>query len=106
MDLMVALENGKTWTTKEGKTIPINELEDKHLLNIMNMLMVRAPLIKERVVLEAIRFSSCVHGDMAQLGVEQDIERLENADDIEVLFKTPLYDALRIEAKKRGLKVE
>jgi hypothetical protein len=106
MDLMVALENGKTWTTKEGKTIPINELEDKHLLNIMNMLMVRAPLIKERVVLEIIRFSDCVNGEMAQLAIDQEIRKLENADDIVVLYGTPLYDALRKEAKKRGLKVE
>lgn len=28
----------KNWITKEGKAIPINNLSDKHLLNIIKML--------------------------------------------------------------------
>lgn len=106
MDLMVALENSTTWTTKDGRTLKIKDLEDKHLLNIMNMLMVRAPLIKERIFLEALRFRHCINGDMAGLAADQAIQEIGDMDDIEALMETPLYDALRKEAKKRGLKVE
>jgi hypothetical protein len=106
MDLMVALENGDTWTTKEGKTIKIPDLEDKHLLNIINMLMARAPLIKDRMFLEARRFRGLLHGDMAGMAADMDIEEIGGMDDIEALQSTPLYDALRKEAKKRGFKVD
>lgn len=32
-------EGSLVWTTKEGKVIPIKELSDKHLINIVNMLI-------------------------------------------------------------------
>ncbi len=32
-------EGSLVWTTKEGKVIPIKELSDQHLINIVNMLI-------------------------------------------------------------------
>ena len=32
-------EGSLVWTTKDGKVIPIKELSDQHLINIVNMLI-------------------------------------------------------------------
>lgn len=36
------------WTTKDGKVIPIKELTDQHLLNIVNMLIYNEQVKQER----------------------------------------------------------
>lgn len=38
LELFLRMRTKICWTTKEGKEIPIAQLSDKHLVNIINMI--------------------------------------------------------------------
>ncbi|MBE3138932.1 MAG: hypothetical protein IMZ63_03865 [Actinobacteria bacterium] len=75
------------WTTKEGKELKLNEIEDNHLLNILKMLR----RLKENGIL---RISGDIWGD--DIDAWEDDEWL---DEDEKVLKI-----IRKEVKKRGLR--
>lgn len=94
----------KKWTTIDGKRIPIPELSDSHLLNIIRMLRRQAPHVKEVALEEGYNFLSTLRGEMATYYAEQDIQSVEDSTDEEFLSEYhPLWDDLVAEANRRGL---
>jgi hypothetical protein len=103
-----------TWTTRDGKTIPITEMADSHLANAVRML--RRKLTPGRM--EAVRMVFMLatsawprpNGEMASEAWDEERINAADSDDPEVLeyvIRTawPLYDALRSECDRRGLEV-
>ena len=74
------------WTTADGKTIRIRDMDSGHLLNVIRLLERRA----EREI------DTC----MAMADIECGCADLFDDD---VNFKHPIYDDMVAEAKRRGL---
>ncbi len=84
------------WKTKSGEKIPINKMDDRHLLNSIRFLERRASHLKLRL------YSSYpeMNGEMAQYCAEQEFEAFQNADVGDIF---PIYDRLYDLAIKRNL---
>jgi hypothetical protein len=87
----------KHWTQRDGTTIRICDMSDRHLLNTIAMLR-RA---HQRELAAAWSMLSTVTAEMATYYLEQDIERMEDS-----LSDHPLHDDLCAEAERRGLTIE
>jgi hypothetical protein len=88
----------KIWTTAEGEAIPINCLENGHLLNILRYLERRA-----KAEFVDLPFPSS-NGEMAQYYLEQAWEHAMAEGPGYCL--PPIYDDLAAEAARRGLSWE
>lgn len=88
--------NTKIWTTKDGREIPIKDMEDSHLLSTIKMLD-RAHLAR---IWECCRAQSFFQGDMAIFSMEQEESRMAN---LGPSYNWPIYADLVEEAEDRGL---
>lgn len=81
------------WTTREGDKIPIADLEDSHLLNIIGFLRRTAPPVWE------VMGGYMPQGEMAQMAYWQEWDQLED----EPASLHPQWIQLTQEAEDRGL---
>lgn len=89
------------WTTKDGIRLRICDMTDTHLLNAARMMRRQAGLIKAEALNMAGDALSMFQGEMAQLHVEQEFNRLLDADPEDVLPE--IYQKLLWEIERRGL---
>lgn len=68
------------WTTKEGQEIPIPDLTDSHLKNIVAMLRRNAASTKEWAVGQGYLAEASIHGEMALDSIQSTIMHLEEQD--------------------------
>lgn len=92
------------WTTAKGKEIPISELSDHHLLNIINMVANAGNRLRDY---EAMKMINGVQpsGDGAKMCFEQNLDYLAHCEWI-VFYpedKQPMVKALLAEARKREI---
>ena len=90
------------WITKEGLIIPIDELEDRHLLNIIKMMIRQAQKRQRRTV--QFLLCNCPQGEMAEMDWDRALENLEESDWTE--FLSEKFDEMIYEADKRKLNWE
>ena len=84
----------KTWTTKDGKVIPIKDMTDSHLLNSMRMLE------RQHLHITSTAMFPQLNGDIAQDMAEQAwFEAQDSA--VDEIF--PIYGDLWEEAFNRNL---
>ena len=95
-----------TWVTKDGRAIPIVQMEDTHLANTIAFLRRRAWGMKEMCIAQGLRAACAMPGEMATMAIESDIQHLEEMEDEEFLEETvPQWENLLKEASKRNLEV-
>ena len=95
----------KTWVTREGQHIMVEDMSDSHHVNTIRMLRRVAPLRLLVKIIDAYGFLGCVNGEMAGDAVEGSIRSLENMTPEDFLTNdVPTWPALLEEAEKRGLK--
>lgn len=88
------------WITRDGRRIPIYQLEDAHLTNILRML--RKGAEGERLRRNWIYLSADVpHGDAASLAFED--EQREVFDSEWRAYVTPIFEMLERDCKRRGI---
>lgn len=94
----------KMWTTKEGEKIPVQKMDDQHLINSIKM-MERNFHKRKSVMLEgAYEMEGMLRGELALEAIGREIEELEDADEPGDFW--PIYYDLVEEANKRGLEIE
>lgn len=85
------------WRTKDGRTIPIREMTDDHLVNTMRFLERAHRRYVDTVLLYELPDDM---GDMAREAAESEMADAEEST-VEELF--PIYDNMQLEALRRGL---
>lgn len=98
--------NQYQWKTKEGETINIKDLEDSHLINIINLMKKTAEKVR---IAELDAAYSCGEpsGEMASMCFESGINQLHESTTIEILENfVPKSRYILNEARKRGIKIE
>lgn len=92
------------WKTKDGREIPIKDLGDGHLENILNLLIRHAVVKRCQTELAYLRPAfGGPRGDMAQDAFDQEFDgicQLTTED-----YFLPIWWDLEAEAKKREIKI-
>lgn len=88
------MKRSEVWKTKDGKVIPIKDLENSRLINILRLIKRKC---EDGV---KVRFGYCGPGDNLDIYYDEDIYYGKEA-----LAHIPEYPTLIEEAKKRGLKL-
>jgi len=89
------------WKTKDGRDVPVAQLGDEHLQNILRMLLRRSPMMREAQAL-GMALSTGPSGEMARDAFDMEVERLERVDLVTFLRDyTPHWRALLEEAERR-----
>jgi hypothetical protein len=96
------MPNTKMWTTREGEKILVKDMTDLHIINTLRMLERMADRWRMNALADAYFFLGQVHGEMAELALERELEDIEE-NGIDPNKITPVYDTLVDEAIKRGL---
>ena len=86
--------NTKKWTKKDGTKIRIKDMDDKHLVNTIRMLLRN----NDNYIADAMMGLCSLQGEMACYYAEQEMDRMLEEDCIH-----PLYDDLVEEAERRKL---
>lgn len=88
----------ENWTTKEGRSIPIADLSDQHLLNILKMLRRSAVY---RAAKETVSLINCArpHGDAANDAFNAELERA--CGNSWNAFVGEEFDSIRSEGSRR-----
>lgn len=68
------------WKTGDGSEIPINEMDNRHLVNSLKLLRRKAEAEYSRTLDMALASSGGMQGEMAQLAVDNGIQELSEAD--------------------------
>lgn len=100
-------QNGETWTTRDGRVIPIRQLTPSHLNNLMRYLVRNVKGAKDQYELWVIDQDSGPlgpSGDMAMDASDQSFDALLEKSNLEWLSETPLWRALDAEKKRRAKK--
>jgi hypothetical protein len=90
-------ENILTWTTKDGKTIPISKMATSHIRNCIKML-------KEKgfVSVNTVEFYLTCPEPMGDMAYDAYLEELDYVSEAPI---SPYIDYFEAELKKRGEKV-
>lgn len=91
------------WKTRSGHLVKITKMSDEHLINAINMLKRTAPGMHKLDIETAWDGLVCTHGEMAEMAIEYEIDRLENESDEEYIEGNEKYQELTAEAERRGL---
>lgn len=94
----------KIWITKDGRQIPIIEMEDDHLLNTVGMLARQAFYVHSAQLFRMYcGMDAC--GDGAQMCLQREINQFENLSSAKILSQNghELLPDLMLEAGRRGL---
>jgi len=90
-----------TWTTRDGKVIPIRQLDDDHLRNIHRMLL-RIAYVKKQTALSQIGIYGEPDSELVAFDVySQEVRHLEEG--FLGQFADPRYEAIAAEIKRRKL---
>ena len=92
------------WKTRDGREIPIREMEDAHLLNTVRYLRRCAPEMQLARSLQFDIAASRMGGEMARLCLEQDaaaVDRMQPDDFLQEVV--PQFRAMLEELCRRGL---
>lgn len=95
----------KTWTTKDGREIPIKDMDDQHLLNAARMIYRNADACLQDSIEEGEKILPTLSGEQAQYAVEDELLRLQQMTGEEFIKEYPLYQWLLEEIEKRKLEV-
>ena len=96
--------NEPTWTTREGKVIPLSEMSDTHLKNTIAMVERNQPELKEWRENKAVAFPLLMdEGQGTSEDFLEEMEYLEFIKEREFQHKYPMYAALLEEAERRNL---
>jgi hypothetical protein len=90
------------WTTKDGRKIPIKDMEDGHLLNAIRMLQCKASALQSRETASYFMLGE-PQGEMAQDAYHAGMDELMDMEPLEYLETREDYTALTQEARKRKL---
>lgn len=91
-----------TWTTRDGREIPIREMTDSHLENAMRLLERNIGDIKAAIACQIDSYP--VQGEMASLDLSNQAMRLYEMEDADFLEEYGPYVALKKEAKRRRIR--
>lgn len=92
-----------TWRTKDGTEIPLSDLKNDHLVNIIKMLERRAPSYADQLAWQAYQFAEMTGGEMAaDAATDVGDKLLDGEYEIEDVMP-PVYEHLMAEARRRGL---
>lgn len=84
----------RIWTTRDGRTIPIDEMETSHIKNCLKML--RKNYIGANEISSMLNFNYEAMGDAAQMAFDQAL------DEASVLIPCPEIDWFVEELNRRG----
>lgn len=93
-DVKIDLYNDQTWTTRDGHTCPISELEERHARNILRFLERNAVRFEFAHSIRLVRSLPEHMGEMAEMAVMDDIEA-DGRDPVGWMRSTPAYVAIR-----------
>jgi hypothetical protein len=86
------------WTTREGQQLTLDQIDNRHLANILKMLLRNA----ERIRMESLcQMGSPPTAEMAEYYFEQAQTALTEAEPEELIEQ--LYPELTAEAERRGI---
>ena len=92
------------WTTRDGEEIPVRELSDSHLTNIVKLLARGAENFKFKLCQEAETFEMFLQGEIASLEASRATDRVHETPAEELLIAhVPQYKNLLKEARRRKL---
>jgi hypothetical protein len=83
----------KTWKTRDGRVIPIHEMDDVHLVNTLRMLRRKCMTTDE--ILACLSYASTTGGEMASYAAEQEA--------MHAVVMPSVFDDLVAEADRRGI---
>jgi hypothetical protein len=90
------MKRTKRWKTKDGQSIRICDLEDGHLVNILNLL--------ERLKGRLDAFYALTAGPQGEMAMDCFDRECEAVWESDPSIVHPLYDDLADEAEERGLR--
>lgn len=103
VDPTILDDESSTWRVKAGQVIKIKELENSHLINIINLLWRNASKIKSRTEVDMLRAIGMLQGEMAMDCADRDLNALMKADPEEWIFTQEKFKELCAEAKRRDI---
>lgn len=95
--------NTETWTTRDGRTIPVREMTDDHLRNTCKMLLRKAWRIQFHDGLQLASAMHNINGDMAQYAAESDLDYMLQLKAGDYVRMRSDYAPLFAEANARGI---
>ena len=94
------------WTTRDGRAIPIREMENRHLFNTIEFLRRQVPWLHAQATTAFFGAELVVRGEAALDAVEFEQHLLESMTVEQFMLAThPKYGLLVTEAKRRGLEL-
>lgn len=98
-----------TWRTRDGREIPISDMDDEHLLRTIFMLRANARRYVLALCMQELgalsRARAMLTGDAALDAIDSEVNEFMNTPDMELLERQPLMRALLKEAEARGFEV-
>ena len=94
------------WLTRDGRELPIREMESRHLFNTSELLRRRAPMRHAEASMSFFGATAILHGEASLDAVEREQNLFEEMSVEEFLLeRCQQYATLIEEAKRRGLEL-